>query len=678
MYKIVSRTEPGGETYSIGIGCTKGILVIHMQIKWLDGVRVYGLFLVLGYHLFYRWFPGGFLGVDIFFTISGFLITVNIIEEIQKKNNFSLHKFLKRRFLRIMVPLFYAVIFTLPLLILVPPDISVGIAKQTIATLTLTTNWFEIFSGNSYESRLIPSIYLHTWSLAVSMQFYIIWGIICAFVMRLMKFIISAKLSERFAFFKWAILIISVISALMSFLYMQFLFTNGVMTDTIYFNTFARFFPFAFGSMAAAVIALRSSACNNKRTIRNTGNKASIIAVICICVISASVILYGATQYAFSDALMHRYGFLFAALLTAVLILLTNYLSRATPLYIKEPRPIKALAGMSFNIYLYHWPFYIIFSALIFEHMQVAVLTLAVTLFFSALMYYRVDKVKIFERKNILGKFVAGAVIISMVLGGTAVYRAPAITSIEADFIANYVNHDVEHVFYMTQKLLSDNAPSIIVSSEVDIGIEEAAAKELPKEQPLKKVEPPIEETPPDKPDPTEGIPLDDVPYTYDNITIIGDSVLLGAQSAIMELLPNSTVNASIGRSVKDGLALLIEMQELNELGEYIVVAFGTNGTKHYESLFTKMIEAVNPGQKLILVTPFDGRDNANAQETKEITAWMRTLPEIYDFITIADWSETIGSQVKLLAVDKVHLRGQDAANLYADCIMAALENADT
>jgi peptidoglycan/LPS O-acetylase OafA/YrhL len=152
------------------------------KIKWFSVVRVFGVFLILGYHLFYEFLPGGFLGVDIFFTFSGFLITAIIIEEVRKKGGFMLFKFYTRRTRRILIPLFISIALTLPFALLISRDFTVGIGKQIAAALSFTSNWHNIIVGTSYEAQLLPSMYIHMWSLAVEMQFYIAWGFVCALI----------------------------------------------------------------------------------------------------------------------------------------------------------------------------------------------------------------------------------------------------------------------------------------------------------------------------------------------------------------------------------------------------------------------------------------------------------------------------------------------------------------
>ena len=90
-----------------------------MRIKWFSLVRITGLLLVLLYHFFQKVFPGGFIGVDIFFTFSGFLITALLIDEFARHQKIDLNGFLRRRFYRIVPPLVFMVLLVMPFTFLV-------------------------------------------------------------------------------------------------------------------------------------------------------------------------------------------------------------------------------------------------------------------------------------------------------------------------------------------------------------------------------------------------------------------------------------------------------------------------------------------------------------------------------------------------------------------------------
>jgi len=156
-------------------------------------------------------------------------------------------------------------------------------------------------------------------------------------------------------------------------------------------------------------------------------------------------------------------------------------------------------------------------------------------------------------------------------------------------------------------------------------------------------------------------------------VTVVGDSVPLGAQPAMMNTIPDCYVDAEESRSVLDGLGVIKDLQSKGELREYLVVALGTNGTDNYQKLLTEIIDGLGSGHRLIFVTPFDGRSNNNAVITNETAEWMRDLPSRYDFITIADWNAAISAQVGLLAGDKVHMGGKDSKQLYANTVADAV-----
>jgi hypothetical protein len=158
-------------------------------------------------------------------------------------------------------------------------------------------------------------------------------------------------------------------------------------------------------------------------------------------------------------------------------------------------------------------------------------------------------------------------------------------------------------------------------------------------------------------------------------ITVIGDSVPLAARTTIQDNIPDCDIDAVVGRQVVDGADVLTNIQNRGELREYVVIALGTNGTNSYKQLFTEIIDVLNPGHRLIFVTPFDGRADNNAKLTSEIAVWLRELPMTYDFITVADWSSIISPQVDLLAADKVHMKTEKgaASNLYAEALAAAI-----
>ena len=156
------------------------------HIRGLDGIRAVAVLGVLGFHGGVAGFGGGLLGVDIFFVLSGFLITSLLVGEWSRTGTLSFRRFYERRARRLLPGLFI-------LLLLVAAyaqwfaetDTLSTLRGDALATILYVANWRFIFSGQSYFVHFgPPSPLLHTWSLAVEEQFYLVWPAVALFVLR--------------------------------------------------------------------------------------------------------------------------------------------------------------------------------------------------------------------------------------------------------------------------------------------------------------------------------------------------------------------------------------------------------------------------------------------------------------------------------------------------------------
>ncbi|MEA8986020.1 acyltransferase family protein, partial [Campylobacter jejuni] len=118
-----------------------------MRIKWFSLIRITGLLLVLLYHFFQTVFPGGFFGVDVFFTFSGFLITSLLLEEFGQKGKIDILGFFRRRFYRIFPPVVLMILVVMPFTFLVRQDYVAGIGGQIAGVLGFMTNFYEMLTG---------------------------------------------------------------------------------------------------------------------------------------------------------------------------------------------------------------------------------------------------------------------------------------------------------------------------------------------------------------------------------------------------------------------------------------------------------------------------------------------------------------------------------------------------
>jgi peptidoglycan/LPS O-acetylase OafA/YrhL len=154
-------------------------------IPAIDGLRAVAVIAVMLYHLGVPWFPGGFLGVDLFFVISGYVITRLLLDSIHRSGGLDLRAFYKSRLRRLLPPLAFMIITTTLFIGVWAPDTIKRLLTDTPFALTGLMNWWLVFRHQDYfETIGRPPLLQHTWSLGVEAQFYLIWPLILLLVLR--------------------------------------------------------------------------------------------------------------------------------------------------------------------------------------------------------------------------------------------------------------------------------------------------------------------------------------------------------------------------------------------------------------------------------------------------------------------------------------------------------------
>jgi peptidoglycan/LPS O-acetylase OafA/YrhL len=163
----------------------------------LDGLRAVAVLAVIAYHFGYRAAQGGFLGVDLFFVLSGFLITWLLITELASKDRISVGRFWKRRARRLL-PALLVVLFAVAVYaaVIVPTNELRQVRGDAFASLFYVANWRFIFTGQSYfEVTEFPSPFRHLWSLAIEEQFYLLWPLILSVVLVCTKVVAGSEMA---------------------------------------------------------------------------------------------------------------------------------------------------------------------------------------------------------------------------------------------------------------------------------------------------------------------------------------------------------------------------------------------------------------------------------------------------------------------------------------------------
>ena len=634
----------------------------------LEGLRALAIIGVVLFHTRPSLLRGGFLGVTLFFVLTGFLITRSIMREQYRTGAFSLKRYAVKRFKRLVPATLACIGLTALLMLATSPSLLPKTQTDALPATFFVSNWSYIFRKVPYFAAAgLPSPLTHLWFLGVTMQFYLIWPLLY----RLMQSKLSRKQTELGL---CALILVSTIE-------MAVLLDPSGDTSRVYYGTDTRAAELLVGALLALALPRvrraigtigkdRTAKVSREQIVKHE----TVAAGACL-----TILLLGFVVADGGNTLLYRGGYLIVAIICAVLIACLH--GPKNPVYrLLSAKPLVYLGSRSFSIYLVHYPLLLAMnpatrmkdpSALEWI-VQLAVI-LAVAEIFHRLVERPSDtpladsrlaaalpdtvttKIPTVQGKPLTGRMVGKGLVglcalLALVLAiapvdwqGIADARAVQLRPEIAEKAKPAKKHKAKKKKADASKGKAKEPESTVVKAS------KPRAESVPKNLPWKK-------------------------WTYDtaagtcdaNVIMIGDSVTEGAADTLRAVLPNSYIDGKVSRQLYVGQDVLAQDLATGYDASAVIWALGTNGAVRDESYVQALIDAAGkrPVYFVTIRCPYPQQDNNNQL--------FRDVASKNNNVGIIDWLGASDGHPEYLYDDGIHLTpsGRDA---YAALIRAAL-----
>jgi peptidoglycan/LPS O-acetylase OafA/YrhL len=646
-------------------------------------LRAVAVIAVLLYHAGVSWLPGGFLGVDVFFVISGYLITMLMLEEHHRTGGLSVKGFYRRRARRLLPALFVLLLAVCVVAVLFYREELARLRPQELSALTYSTNWYLIFTDGSYFDQLgRPLALQHLWSLAVEEQFYLLWPLVMVFLL------------HRFRDRLGSIALIIGALAGASAIWMALLYEPGADPSRLYYGTDTRLATLLMGGLLA--IFWRPSALAHGG-VRRHGR---IFDVVGLFALAAIILCFVNTSD--TSAALYRGGFLGLAVVTALAVAAASHPGTAFG-RVLGVGVLTWIGLRSYALYLWHWPVYVVTrpDADVPVHgAALLALRLGVTVLLADLSYRLVERpirrlgwgrwvrrtIRIGPpgRRRPVGLIVLGATVASLV-AFVVVVRAgrPPASEIELSLQAGQqaiaaadgttaapapdeaASGDASPVRAVSADALERATPAKSVATQSRPAPARAGSSTVPRAAPTTVSPTTVATTVP----PTTAPPTTPAPRPLGPIVALGDSVMLGAAPQLLSTFgPGTLVDAQVGRTLWPVVGIVASLRAEGRLGEQVVIHLGDNGGVDPDLIARTMASLTDVDRVLWLTVkvPRSWEAGVNATLAAEIPK--------YPNARILDW-KGIATDPAFFYEDGIHLRPNGAA-FYAENVKAALTTA--
>ena len=626
-------------------------------IPSLDGIRALSVLAVIVYHANKLWLPGGFLGVEVFFVISGYLITLLLLAESEKSGTVSLKQFWLRRARRLLPALWVVVLGVVVFAALFQREILGTLRGDVIAALFYGFNWFQVWVGTSYFTSFEFVPLRHLWSLAVEEQFYLIWPVVMLVVAKFGKRrlpIVSAVfvlIAVALAVYTGVVYQPGVISTIADTpeQFMSLFGQSVSRVDYLFLGTITRSSGLLLG--AALAIWWRPWLLQNSRAgeskLYDFVGFGGLVA-LAFMMWRFNTVIEGTDGGTVGYDLLFRGGFFLTDIASVALIAAAVHPgSKLIARGLSNPILVW-LGRRSYGFYLFHWPVFQFYRRFAgegltpYEFVVLVLLALALTE-----LSYRYIETPV--RQGAISRwwieFRQPAYGAQLVRRQRRIVLTALVSLLPVFGVVSLATARVQ-LDEIAQNL-SDNEGNTVdlLSGGQTVGGGELAAATTIVGQVV-----------------TGTTTLDGQVI---DVLAIGDSVMLGAANVLTQR--GVTVDAVKSRPYRQALEIANYMKSVNRLGSVVVVHLGTNNTVDEKTLDEIMVPLRDVPLVLFVTVhvPSEVRQNTNNRRINE-------LPARYENVKVLDWYAIATAHPEYLYSDKIHIR-PEGQKVYADLMMQAI-----
>lgn len=628
----------------------------------LDGLRAIAVLLVIVYHFWPTVLPGGMIGVDIFFVISGFLITSLLLREGALNGRIALGSFWVRRARRLLPAIALMILVLGPVSLIVGGDIQVNLGRQLLGAATFSSNWISIFAGNDYFAQTSPELFTNFWSLAVEEQFYVLWPLLIVAS--------GMLLGRRWRHFS-AIMVLGILASLGV---AAFLLMNGTPISRIYYGTDTHLYGLLLGALLAFARPWSLYPPMGKKALYRVAQPFGLIAFTRVMVSWLS--LFALIPYAIlvpeSAPGAIPWGLFGASLLALGVIqgMLPDMLAGASEALrrLLNFAPLRWVGERSYGLYLWHWPLAVVMHYVLgADRSPLVNVGVLVATFAIAEMSYRWIETPIRRRgfresaNRVIASFqnatvkalpIALTLLVIAAAGatGVAVRTAPAMTTAQQS-VEDGKRAAAERLKARQEARASASASASAAAKDgKDAKVNASASASASQE--------------------ATG------PINSSQVTVVGDSIVVAVSPDLYDKMPEAQIDAAEGRTIAKALPIIKTMGASGQIRQTLVLSVTANSTI-LDGQLDEVLAAMPADSKLVLVTGYGPRNLSWIEYSN--TKIHEFASQHSDRVIIADWNSAIRqalqTQSGLLTSDGVHpeAAGQE---LYARVVEQAIAKA--